>query len=342
MALTYDFEEVYKESRRVNVTSDSFSEEFVFYMCGNFYEEASVDPIYGADDDIQAMNAAYSLIPPYRLMPLYAGGNILLTLSSLDVEQVDPDTWRVRASYEAQNKDQNNQNAGPNFGDKQVWSNNFVQLSFNVTAAQERRTMSRALTGFAKNSSAPNQTNPYTLGEPAPMGQTNEGAEGADVYVRGFAFSVTAYFTPLQLNFPYVRRLFRMATTINNNTFFGFPAGSVLFLEASASGDVFSTVPVTFDFQMRPNFKFTDVAADAALMDPNADDVADMYDVIHDPFFPASSVTTPFPGNAFSGWAVIDYRYGPEPSTSNFVVQKPIARLVHNVYERANFDRLEI
>jgi hypothetical protein len=274
MPLTFEFEEEYRNSRSIDITHDSFQQDFVFYVCGNFYENANVDATYGPDDDIQALNAAYSIIPPFRSMPLYAGGNILLTLDRLAVNQVGDDLWKVEATYAAKNEDQTAGNAGPNQGDKQIWSNNFVQLSFNVTAAREKRTMSRGLSSYSANINANNKTSPYKLNYPSPMGLTTEGADGADVYVRGFSFSITRYMTPNQLTFSYVRRLYRMSTTVNNNTFFGFPAGSVLFLEATGSGDVFSTVPVTFDFQMRPNFKFTTDKAQALLMDPTADDPA--------------------------------------------------------------------
>lgn len=342
MALTFEFEEEYRD-RGFSISQDSFQQKFVFYICGNFYDEALDDPTYGKDDDLVALAAAYTIIPPYRQAPMYSGEQIFLTLDQLEVSQVDNDTWKLEITYSAQNKDQNNQNAGPNVGDRGTWSNNFVQLSFNVTAQEEKKTMSRELMSFRKNSLAPNQTNPYTIGAPAPVGHTAEEIEGYQAYVRGFSFAITAYMTPQQLTFAYVRRLYRMATTVNNKSFFGFPAGSVLFLEAQGSGDVYSTVPVTFDFQMRPNFKFSKDGPEA-LMDPNVDNEDEMFDTLHDPFFaddPAEGFVTNLPGNAHSGWTLVDYRYAPAPE-GGMVLQRPMARFIQRIYPWSNFDRLNL
>lgn len=133
-----------------------------------------------------------------------------------------------------------------------------------------------------------------------------------------------------------------MATTINSGTFFGFPAGSVLFLEASASGDLYSVVPVTFDFQMRPNFKFTQGGTDI-LVDAAEDDVSKMFDSYHDPFFGDSTSTTDFPGNAHSGWTTVDYRYMPDVDpTAKMTLQTPFLRLVHQQYLTSNFNKFNL
>jgi len=345
MALTFEFEEEYRTSRAIDIAEESFKQDFIFYICGNFYDEAIDDATYGPDDDIVALAAAYSIVPPYRTMPMYAGGYILLTLSALRVEQVDPNTWKLSVSYAAQPIDQSNTGpsaAGPNVGDRETWTNNFVQLSFNVTAQQELKTTSLALVNIKKNSAFGNQNVPYEINKPAPIGHTEDGVEGDQIYVRGFSFSITAYFRPASLTFAYVRRLYRMATTLNNKSFFGFPAGSVLFLEASATGDLYSVVPVTFDFQMRPNFKFSN-AGPEVLMDPNEDDEAEMFDTYYDPNFPDSGGTTPFPGNAYSGWTTLDYRYAPaKDDTAKMMLQKPVLRLIHRNYALSNFDRFEL
>jgi hypothetical protein len=349
MALTFDFEEEYRSSRPISITEDSFQQDFVFFLCGNFYETAAENiatPAYGPDDDLLALQAAYQIIPPYRTVPLYLGGELSLTLSSLNIEQMSPDVWKVSASYAVKSEDQSSDpnagaSAGAAAGDYEQWSNNFVQLGFNVSAQQEHSTMSLAIIAAQKNTNSPNQTVPFPAGKRAPVGLTNERAEGYDRYVRGFSFSLTAYFPPSKLTFRYVRRLFRMATTFNNDTFFGFPAGSVLFLEAQASGDVFSTIPVTFDFEMRPNFKFSENGPEA-LCDPNEDDPNLMFDVLHDPWFPDAN-SGGAPGGAYSGWSVVDYAYAAKDENSaNLLVHIPILRQIHRIYGASNFARLEL
>lgn len=342
MALTFNFEEEYRNSRQISVSEQSFQQTFSFYLCGNFYDEAKVDATYGPDDDIVALNAAYSITPTTRSMPLYAGGYILLTLSDLKLDQIDPETWKVTVTYSPRPIDQSPGGTGPAVGDRGTWTNNFVQLGFNVTAQQEQKSMSMQLVDIKKNTGFGNQNVPYTVGRRTPVGHTIDGVEGAPVYVRAFSFTITAYFSPQQLTFAYVRRLYRMATTLNNKSFFGFPAGSVLFLEASAAGDLHRVVPVTFAFEMRPNFKLTATGVDT-LMDPDVDDEALMFDQFVDPYFPVPTATTPFPGNAFSGWSTMDYRYlSTVDDTAKMALQKPVLRLIHKQYETSNFDKFEI
>lgn len=342
MALTFNFEEEYRSSRPITISEQSFQQTFSFFICGNFYDEADVDASYGPDDDIQALQAAYSITPTTRTMPLYAGGYILLTLSNLTVEQIDNEIWKVTASYSPRPIDQSPGGTGPAVGDRGTWTNNFVQLGFNVTAQQEQKSMSLQLVDIKKNTGFGNQNVPYTVGRRAPIGHTIDGVEGAPVYVRAFSFTITAYFAASQLTFPYVRRLYRMATTINNASFFGFPAGSVLFLEATATGDLFSVIPVTFAFEMRPNFKFSPSGPDT-LMDPDVDNEAEMFDTYFDPYFPAPTASTPFPGGAFSGWSEVDYRYlNTTDDTAKMTLQKPVLRLIHKQYETSDFSKLEL
>ena len=346
MALTFEFEEEFKSSRSIDISESSFTQDFVMFICGNFLDEAIDTPYYGPDDDIVALQAAYSIVPPNRTMPLYSGGYIFLTLSSLKVEQIAAETWKLTVGYSHNPIDQdpnpnNPTNNGPNQGDTEQWTNNFVQLSFNVGAQQEQKSMSVQLIDISKNLGFLNANFPYTVGQGAPIGHTDEGVEGAPVYLRSFSFSVTAYKRPSELNFAYVRRLYRMATTINNKTFFGFPAGSVLFLEASASGDLYSVVPVTFDFQMRPNFKFVSAGADV-LMDPVKDKVAEMFDTYADYYF-YDSIPGEFPGGAHSGWSIVDYRYMADVDpVAKMTLQKPFLRLIHQLYFTADFGKFEL
>lgn len=346
MALTIEFEEEFKSSRSIDISESSFTQDFVMFICGNFLDEAIDTEHYGPDDDLVALAAAYSIVPPNRTMPLYEGGYIFLTLSSLRVEQIASETWKLNIGYAAKPQDQDPGNSpgspGPNQGDREQWTNNFVQLSFNVAAQQEQKSMSLQLVDIKKNIGFGNNNVPYIINQRCPVGHTEDGVEGDSVYVRSFNFSITAYFRPADLTFAYVRRLYRMATTINNASFFGFPAGSVLFIEASASGDLYSVVPVTFDFLMRPNFKLVDSGTDD-LMDPDDDDEANMYDIQVDPYFEEPTVVTPWPGGALSGWTTLDYRYlHTVDETAKMTLQKPVLRLIHRQYYASDFSKFNL
>ena len=344
MALTIEFEEEFKSSRSIDISETSFTQDFVMFVCGNFLDEAIDTPYYGPDDDIVALQAAYSIVPPNRTMPLYEGGYIFLTLSSLRVEQIATETWKLSIGYSAKPQDQDSSQSGPGpgQGDRDQWTNNFVQLSFNVASQQEQKSMSLQLVDIKKNIGFGNANVPYTVNQRCPVGHTEDGVEGDSVYVRSFSFSITAYFRPSDLTFAYVRRLYRMATTVNSGSFFGFPGGSVLFTEASASGDLYSVVPVTFDFLMRPNFKLA-VSGSDELMDPDDDNESHMFDTQVDPFFAAPTVVTPWPGGALSGWTTLDYRYlHTVDETAKMTLQKPVLRLIHRQYYASDFGKFNL
>lgn len=345
MSLLFDFEEDYN-SRPTSITNTSFNQEFIFHVCGNFLEEALVDDIYGPDDDLLALEAAYIILPPWRRVPLYDGNHLFLVLVKLNVTRIAPDVWKLEVGYgppefggSGAGGYSQPQNVGPNVGE-QNWTDRFVQVSVNSEAITENKKLSLRTIACQKAVGAANQTVPYPSGKPAPIGWTIDEVAGSDVFVRSFEFSLTAYFRPDEYNFAYVRRLYRMATLLNHDTFCGFPAESVLFLGHSAAGDVYSLIPVTFNFAMKPNFKLSQTEA-TVLMDPNEDDPAKMFDRYYEPYFPDAGGTAP--GGALSGWSEIDYSYLPVPDeNTKMVLQKPILRTIHVNYEKGNYDRFNI
>lgn len=344
MALTYDFLEEYRSSRVISLSKDSFTQDFVFFLYGNFYDEAADDATYGPDDDLLALETAYSIIPSIRTMPLYEGGYIILTLTDLKMEQIDNDTWKISVSYGTPNDDSGgdqNPALGPANGEATQWTENFVQLSFNVTANTQRSTQS-ILVLDSETALGSGVDSPFPLGQKAPVGLTVDSVEGYEHYVRGFAFSITAFFRPGELTFRYTRRLYRMATTINDRIFFGFPEGSVLFKEASAAGDLYSIIPVTFDFEMRPNFAYTSLAGNDSLMDPDNDDPDDMYDLYSDPDFP-DAINSYRADGIFDGWSLVDYGYTAQIATdAKTIGQKPWLRTIHKIYHSSNFDSFNL
>jgi hypothetical protein len=362
MPFTVTLDEEFLNSRQIQITNQSFSERFVFYMCGDFYENAQPIPPYGRNDDVVVLQAAYSILPLYFIMPMLFGGYAVLVIDSLDITQVADDTWKAEVMYKQPEFGQGSGGAqvdaeafGPQVGDTHRWTDEYVQIGFNVAAEQQTITMSDSL--IARNS--PWELAPvaiYELDKGAPIGQTAESVEGVDVYARQFSFNVTCYKRPEQVSFRYTRKLYRMSTTINDRLFFGFPPGSVLFLEAQAQGNIFSTIPVTMEFKVRPNFKFTRTGVSIP-MPYDTDDPTLMFDTISDPFFQdnnsysnnywknidGSSFFESNIGDIFSGWDVVDYRYDDGViDASGFVIKKPIWRLIHRVYGYSNFNDLEI
>lgn len=347
MPVSVTIEEYYKDSRNTSISNETVSQVFKFYIYGELIAGANVDATFGPDDDLEAVKAAYSVIPMFRTFPLYDGTNIVLTLENLELKMIQYDIWEVTCTYQLPDSggssgggySQNVNNIGPNVGDYQQWSNSYVQLDVNVISEQIPRKMGLKSLACQKNVDATDTSVPYTAGKPAPIGMTASGIEGANVYARQFDFGLTVYFRPQKLTIPYVRRLNRMACSLNTNLFFGLPRGSVLFTEATFSSDVFSVVPVNFQFKVRNNFKFSQTGP-TVYMDPNADDPAEMYDTYHDPYFP-DAATGPEPGGAFSGWCEVDYLYHEKPD-NGALIQQPYLRTIHQMYEYSNFARFEL
>lgn len=340
--LTVTFEETYKDSREINITRENISQEIVATICGDFFDEAEQGPGGLYNDDVYVVQAAFNYLPVAYELPLYNGFFAVLIIASIRLRQINNNTWEVRATYDIpQNGGQSGggmgqavpEEARPDFGENNGagWSDNFTQISVNMTTSTRNRGESRSVIACQRSVNIGPGAIPYATGRPAPIGHTNDGIAGTEVYEREFGFSITAYMPPEKLKYAYVRKLARMQTTKNVGVFFGFAPGSVLFLEASFSGDTYQVVPVTFDFKQKNNFFFSQTLP-TLLADPNTDN---SYDRFYEPDFEDSAI--------ISGWDHVDYRYLPVADTGAVMVtQRPVLRVIHQLYEYADFNELEI
>lgn len=371
MPLVFEFAEKHRDSRAISMDVEAFDQEFSFFIWGNFYEEADVDPVFGPEDDVLALEAAYSIIPQFRLMPSYDGNLVLLTITNIKLTSLQADHWLVEVTYGiprggGQFPGGYEEPVPPQTEGTNEWSNKYVQIGFQTAVSQVNRTMSIQLQAQnVRFGIVPVPPAPYALGKSAPMGHHRDGAEGAEVYVPNFTFNVTSYFTPSQLTYAYARRLFSMTGTLNMRAFFGFAPGSVMFQGSDGQGDLFSIIPVTFNFEMKLNLTFTRTGSPGLVIPmtsgtetiPNQDGLPMMYRIIADPYF--DDAPNHFPGwleyesedflfpagtNIYSGWSHIDYRYGPEkpdPATG-LTIQEPIFRFIHLTQYYSDFKRLGI
>lgn len=338
MPLTVTWEESDNDTRGFNISPDSFDYNYKFLLCGNFYEVATdIGAPFGPSIEDEVVKYAISILPPTRTGTLLSGQEVTLSLNSVSGRRTNDEEWELDVTY---GKPKEGDTGGG--GDPDSETENHVQLGFNVSSEQEniRRSWGSlydqriSITGDV----LPDDDARLLIG-----GENSE-AEGTQVYSRGFSFNITQYFSPQRLTFAYVRRLFRMSTCLNQDVFFGFPKRSVLFLEASASGDLYSDVPVTFDFQMKMPFKFK-ATGPHIWCNPDQDDPAKMFDVIRDTFFVDSPQTGdgwPY-GEVHSGWDVVDYRYYKTLTADDkHLYQAPLARLVHIVYLTADFRKFNL
>jgi hypothetical protein len=347
--LDVTYVEINQESRSFQVSRDSISQDFVYAFCGNFVDEASDSPdaFFGLDDDHQVLKALYQYIPWFREFMLPDGLMYMLYINSVSGKQINDEVWEITLNYDVPKDGQSTGGSGggggidgpnelgPSAGEPDN-SNEFTQLSFNSEAKSEHIVESRRLLAISQNDNAPNDVPTlYEVGKPMPIGLLSDGTlKGYDIYKRDFTFQITQYFPPTRLKYKYVRRIYRMTGTVNNSSFFGFATGSVLFLGATASGDLFANVAVTFSFAVAPNFSFIQ-AADSILADPLISPIGNP-DKIGDPDFPLDATE-------YWGWDVVEYLFAEIPdSASGMVLQRPDYRLIHRVYESTDFDVFDL
>ena len=232
MPIEITFEEKYPESRSLSFTETAVDQTIVGHISGNFFEEATSNAANLYDDDIVMLGYLYPRLPLFISLPLYNGLIAILTIKDLQVSQINETTWKFTLKYGVPN---NGGKSGGGMGTNNIgevgpdptreYSNNFTQVSFNVSAEQRTRNMSMSLLAGQKNVAVGGLI-PYEIGKAAPIGQTQDGIEGTSVYERQFSFQVTAYFEPTRLTYAYVQLLHYMATTVNLQPFFGFASTS--------------------------------------------------------------------------------------------------------------------
>lgn len=356
MTLLPIFVEQYKESREQTVGTDSVSKTLVYKITADWYSEA-IQRDFGTlteyNDDDLVHQAIYENFPWYREFPIQDGLFLLLILSSVSIKQINDDTWEATLVYELPETTQSflagdlselykDYNLGPDKDENggAGWSDQLTQLSFNSSVNEVHKTTSRFLRTKHKADWLPAGVavpNNMVVNRPAPVGTTKDEIKGYNVFEREFKFQITQYFTPQRLKYSYVRTLYRLTGTLNSTVFFGFPAGSVLFMGASAEGDYVQNVPVTFEFAVRPNFHF--VTTGTVLSDPNVDDPALMFDKLSDPTF----ADTTGLGAPYSGWSIVDYRYLPTPDAdAKTIMMRPAFRFIHEAYEYMDFAKLQL
>jgi hypothetical protein len=328
---------------------DSASQDFAFVVCGNFYEEAGEgDPTFGPDDDIEVLKWAQNFLPPWRDLPAKDGYSTLCCLSDVSISQIsssiEHSTWKITATYSVPSNSGESAigssrlygpTDGPGGGEN--WSEEFTQVSCNISGGTVLRKNSLALVAKARNPDKSDQQVSYPINAPAPVGLSKEGIQGVEVPDVTFTFQITVYVSPSKLTYRYVRKLAKMYGCLNSDIFFGFPPKAVRFSGASFSGHLYQNIPLTFEFEQRNPFKFSQEGPGKSA-DPEVDDPLEFYDVVYDPQFSSQP-----PDGVFSGFDHIEYLFVDQiDEDAGVVILVPSHRLVHRVCEYAAFSSFEI
>jgi hypothetical protein len=348
------FEEVFGESRTFTINRQNITKELVFRVTSDrFLNEAGTTTFPGMgrslllDDKVFQQNVLPIFIPEIPPALLFSYGEnlaVLLYPSNIAGKQINWSTWEIRVTYDVSRDNGNgNGTTGPSAGEEN--STKFTQLSFNTSVTTERIQKARVLACQKALNRPAAEVAPYTVGSQGLIGYSEDGIEGVEVYVRSFKFQITQYMPPTKLTYSYVRRLSRMTTGVNRFPFFGFAAGSVIFLGASGEGDLFQLVPVTLEFEVKNNFTFHTTLESVSspedvivnLPDGKKQVITDQqYDMIREPEFPSTILDgKPI---IYSGWNIVSYEYAPRIVTgTGRQIRTPSLRTIYRHYPSIDF-----
>lgn len=242
--------------------------------------------VAGTDDEQAARAAAES-----EWNPDYNG----LVIDSVDHEYVGPNLWKFTAHYIA--PERADQEHTPPVDES--------RFSFDTTGTTAKMRVSYGTTSYA----APSKTAPDFKSAIAVSADGT--VEGVDVITPGLSFSVTVKREAADITLAYIRTLYALTGKVNNASFFGFAAGTVLFLGASGSEGTDADPEVTYKFLVSPNVTGLTVGA--------------------------------ITGIAKNGHQYLwVYHEQTEDSTAKALVTRPIAAYVETVYPSADFSGLGI
>ncbi len=355
--------EIFRESRKFEVTRRSVTKDFVFLVeddefleYANTQEVPDADLVLYLDDDVMQRRVLpyfISIIPVnYQFFLNENGDYVFLYAATVRAEQINWKTWKLFVTFDI--PDDNGQSQGGGGGESgpangEDVSQEFTQFTFNCTAVFEKRQMGYLIES-QRRIGLPG-TAALTPGKYQPIGETDDGIEGAEQPVRSFTFEIVQYMSPRKLTYQYKRRLSRLVTSINLDDFFGNAPGSVMCVGANATGHLYQNVPVSLQFEIRPNFRWVQsgLRSIASLQDTyyttpgNKKRVltSTQYDTYVDSTFPSTTVNhaahsvvgvnpLPLPNGVHSGWAILAYRYDKEiKTTEKVVVRRPSDRYIY-------------
>jgi hypothetical protein len=274
---------------------------------------------------------------------------VYLYPATLSGEQLNWKEWKIKITYDipddnGQSKGSGGGDTGPSNGEDN--SKEFTQVSFNSSHRMETQTVGCLIE--AQRAVGQAGSPPYTPQESRFMGLTDDGVEGAEVPVREFTFQITQYMSPQKFNYEFMRKISRLTTCLNRFTFFGFAPTSVMMTGGNASGHLYQNIPVTMEFAVRPNFKYSRTqqtelcpVQDIYIPAPfgrRRVNVLQQYSVYNEPEFPDTAVIHTggtripsgiLPNGVHSGWSIINYLYAPKVSTEGKrLIRVPTDRLI--------------
>ena len=179
------------------------------------------------------------------------------------------------------------------------------QFSFDTGGGTQHITQSLSTVGaYAPPGGAP----PNFRGA---VGVTRDSIEGVDIHVPVYSFNETHYLSDAYVTPGYKGTLFQLTGKVNQSSFRGFSTGEVIFLGASGSMRGADDWEISFRFAASPNRR--------------------------------DLVIGNIAGISKRGWEYLWVSYADdEDEDTGFLVKRPVAVYVEQVYEYGDFSRLGI
>ncbi len=162
--------------------------------------------IDNTDDESEALAALFAEAPA-------SSGALLRDDKSLSVEHAGPSLWMGRADYRELPKRKTPQPASPTI------------VSFSTGGGTQKIYQSLGTSGTFPASGI--TTAPDFRGA---IGVSGDTVNGTDIVVRRFSFKLRKVFEAADIDNAKLQQFHEITGTVNDNEFYGFPAGSVLLL----------------------------------------------------------------------------------------------------------------
>jgi hypothetical protein len=307
-----EYLEILKDSRKIDISQTSSSQDIVvsFEIDPDQSSSFTQGDFLGAEDDVLALETAYSIFPMYRILPDYYGDPIFLSLDNISLEQMSMNRWKATAKYKY---DLNSGNGAGDPNNPEAESLPFIRINFNIGGQTTLMTTSLELKEIAGYDGI---DDPGSIPFLAPLtgraiGVTDDGIEGTEVLTGGLQLDITVFYFPTTVTFDFIRVLSGIQRTVNDAEFLTFEIGEALLTNVSGGGTVGEIVPITFNFDMKPNITDKD--------------------------------DSPFTDLTMEGHDVLDYRYEKQlDDNTEQILLHPRWRYTHRVYEKSDFSLLGI
>lgn len=303
--------EILQESRSIDSDRTSTGQKIViqFQLSDSESPSAPNATFLGEDDDVLALETAYSIFPMGRWLPNSFGEELFLIIASLKLKQTNNfGWWEATAEYKYDN---NTGEGGDRGSDPAAQTLPFIKVGFSVGG--RTRTVTQSLEVLERVALAAMGARPLpstAMGNA--IGYQEDSIQGAEVYAGGLNLQITAYYFPQFITFSFLNLLAQYTSpqsSTNSDSFLGYQPGEVLLLGADGSATVTDIVPITFSVEVKKN-------------------------IVSQPDPPFAALSCP-------GHSAIDYRYvkNLDPD-AQFLIQTPTYRIVHRVYQERPFAAL--